>query len=72
MPACPGATSLANATISVVFLELKQHKLSIANQVWARVESQLNFNYNPFLSLGTLGTLAHLNMGDKTYGSNFT
>jgi len=32
----PGATSLANVTIAVVFLELKQHKLSIANQVWAR------------------------------------
>ncbi|MBW2005227.1 MAG: hypothetical protein JRI72_11600 [Deltaproteobacteria bacterium] len=27
---------MTNVTIAVVFLELKQHKLSIANQVWAR------------------------------------
>ena len=27
---------MANVAIAVVFLELKQHKLSIANQVWAR------------------------------------
>ncbi|MBE9542669.1 MAG: hypothetical protein IMF01_10160 [Proteobacteria bacterium] len=33
----PGATSLANVAIAVVFLEIRQHKLSIANQVWARV-----------------------------------
>jgi len=33
----PGAISLANVAIAVVFLEIKQHKLSTANQVWARV-----------------------------------
>jgi hypothetical protein len=32
MVARSGATSLANVTIAVAFLELKQHKLSIANQ----------------------------------------
>ena len=33
----PGATSLAHVIMSVVFLELKQHNLNIASQVWARV-----------------------------------
>jgi hypothetical protein len=32
----PGATSLANVTINVIFLELKQYNQSIENQVWAR------------------------------------
>jgi hypothetical protein len=43
-PACPGATSLANVEIAVVFLEIKQHKLSIANQVWVRVNVSLHVN----------------------------
>jgi len=29
---------MANVAIAVVFLEFKQHKLSIANQVWARAK----------------------------------
>ena len=29
---------MANVAIAVVFPELKQHKLSIANQVWARAK----------------------------------
>jgi len=34
--AFPGATSLVNFTIAVVFVELKYDNLSIASQVWAR------------------------------------